>query len=185
RTPVFWILYFMFVMVAASGLMATAQIAPIAKDLELGDVKVTVFFVTATTLSTALVIGSHRPGEYDGYRILLRSRGLLGNGDARNLALYVHFNGRSRLLHLGRDFQPLSVHLHRHVRHEIRDHERGSPLHREGRGGILRAVRQPFEKLHGVMAFGLCGCYAHEPDCSLHGALHPKANAPQQSRCRR
>ncbi|MGO9172359.1 MAG: oxalate/formate MFS antiporter [Rhodomicrobium sp.] len=56
RTPVFWILYFMFVMVAASGLMATAQIAPIAKDLGLGDVKVTVFWVTATTLSTALVI---------------------------------------------------------------------------------------------------------------------------------
>jgi OFA family oxalate/formate antiporter-like MFS transporter len=31
-TPVFWLLYLMFVMVSASGLMATAQIAPIAKD---------------------------------------------------------------------------------------------------------------------------------------------------------
>ena len=31
-TPVFWLLYLMFVMVSASGLMATAQIAPIADD---------------------------------------------------------------------------------------------------------------------------------------------------------
>ena len=31
-SPIFWILV-MFVMVSASGLMATAQIAPIAKDL--------------------------------------------------------------------------------------------------------------------------------------------------------
>jgi MFS transporter, OFA family, oxalate/formate antiporter len=56
RSPVFWLLYFMFVMVAASGLMATAQIAPIAKDFGLADQDVNVFFITATTLSAALVI---------------------------------------------------------------------------------------------------------------------------------
>jgi OFA family oxalate/formate antiporter-like MFS transporter len=56
RSPVFWILYLMFVMVAASGLMATAQIGPIAKDFGLADQPVNVFFVTATTLSAALVI---------------------------------------------------------------------------------------------------------------------------------
>jgi OFA family oxalate/formate antiporter-like MFS transporter len=33
RSPVFWLLYVMFVLVSASGLMATAQIAPIAKGL--------------------------------------------------------------------------------------------------------------------------------------------------------
>ena len=31
-SPVFWILHVMFVMASASGLMATAQIAPIARD---------------------------------------------------------------------------------------------------------------------------------------------------------
>ncbi len=56
RTPIFWLLYFMFVMVASSGLMATAQIAPIAKDLKLGDQEVTFLFITATTLSIALVV---------------------------------------------------------------------------------------------------------------------------------
>jgi OFA family oxalate/formate antiporter-like MFS transporter len=45
----------MFVMVASSGLMATAQIAPIAKDLNLGDQETTFLFITATTLSIALV----------------------------------------------------------------------------------------------------------------------------------
>jgi OFA family oxalate/formate antiporter-like MFS transporter len=62
-TPVFWLLYIMFVMVSASGLMATAQIAPIAKDFNIGDV---VVFFGATTLSAALVIdnicnGAARP----------------------------------------------------------------------------------------------------------------------------
>jgi OFA family oxalate/formate antiporter-like MFS transporter len=33
-TPVFWIMYTMFVMVAAGGLMATAQLAPIANDFQ-------------------------------------------------------------------------------------------------------------------------------------------------------
>ena len=37
-TGVFWLLYIMFIMVSASGLMATAQIAPIAKDFNIGNV---------------------------------------------------------------------------------------------------------------------------------------------------
>jgi OFA family oxalate/formate antiporter-like MFS transporter len=56
QTPVFWILYLMFVLVAASGLMVTAQIAPFAKDLNLGNQEVTLLFITSTALSAALVI---------------------------------------------------------------------------------------------------------------------------------
>jgi OFA family oxalate/formate antiporter-like MFS transporter len=52
-TPVFWLLYIMFVMVSASGLMATAQIAPIAKDFDVGNV---ILFGTATTLTVALIV---------------------------------------------------------------------------------------------------------------------------------
>jgi MFS transporter, OFA family, oxalate/formate antiporter len=37
-TPVFWLLYIMFIMVSASGLMATAQLAPIAKDFNVANV---------------------------------------------------------------------------------------------------------------------------------------------------
>jgi MFS transporter, OFA family, oxalate/formate antiporter len=62
-TPVFWLLYIMFVMVSASGLMATAQIAPIAKDFNVGN---QIIFWGATTLTAALIIdnlanGAARP----------------------------------------------------------------------------------------------------------------------------
>ncbi|MGB7036630.1 MAG: oxalate/formate MFS antiporter [Xanthobacteraceae bacterium] len=52
-TPVFWLLYIMFIMVAASGLMATAQIALIARDFNVGN---TVILFGASTLSLALII---------------------------------------------------------------------------------------------------------------------------------
>ncbi|MGB6535210.1 MAG: oxalate/formate MFS antiporter [Xanthobacteraceae bacterium] len=52
-TPTFWVLYIMFVMVAASGLMATAQLAPIAGDFGVG--KVVIMF-GLTTLVTAGII---------------------------------------------------------------------------------------------------------------------------------
>ncbi|HZL59618.1 MAG TPA: oxalate/formate MFS antiporter [Stellaceae bacterium] len=52
-TPVFWILYVMFVLVSASGLMATAQIALIAKDYQVAD---TVIFLGGTTLTVALLV---------------------------------------------------------------------------------------------------------------------------------
>src|SRR5690348_7372899 len=62
-SPVFWLLYVMFVMVSASGLMATAQIAPIASDFKVGD---QIVFWGATTLTAALIIdnlanGAARP----------------------------------------------------------------------------------------------------------------------------
>ena len=62
-SPIFWLLYLMFVMVSASGLMATAQIAPIASDFKVGD---QIVFWGATTLTAALIIdnlanGAARP----------------------------------------------------------------------------------------------------------------------------
>src|SRR5439155_25929039 len=40
RTPVFWVMYVMFVLVGAGGLMATAQLAPIAKDFKIAEIPV-------------------------------------------------------------------------------------------------------------------------------------------------
>ena len=62
-SPIFWLLYIMFVMVSASGLMATAQIAPIASDFKVGN---EIVFWGATTLTAALIIdnianGAARP----------------------------------------------------------------------------------------------------------------------------
>ncbi|MDM0047195.1 oxalate/formate MFS antiporter [Variovorax dokdonensis] len=56
RTPVFWVMYFMFVVVAAGGLMATAQLGPIAKDFNIGDVPVSIMGLTLPALTFALAI---------------------------------------------------------------------------------------------------------------------------------
>jgi OFA family oxalate/formate antiporter-like MFS transporter len=56
QTPVFYVLYVMFVMVAASGLMVTAQLAPIAKDFKIAGLPVNFLFIGSTVLTTALVV---------------------------------------------------------------------------------------------------------------------------------
>ncbi|HEY3910225.1 MAG TPA: oxalate/formate MFS antiporter [Stellaceae bacterium] len=62
-TPVFWVLYVMFILVSASGLMATAQIALIARDYHVANV---VVLLGGTTLTIALLVdnvanGAARP----------------------------------------------------------------------------------------------------------------------------
>lgn len=54
RTPVFWVMYCMFIMVGAGGLMATAQLAPIATDYRVAGVGVTLFGFTYPALVFAL-----------------------------------------------------------------------------------------------------------------------------------
>jgi OFA family oxalate/formate antiporter-like MFS transporter len=56
KTPLFWLLYCMFVMIAAGGLMATAQLAPIAKDFGVADVPVSALGMTLPALTFALSI---------------------------------------------------------------------------------------------------------------------------------
>jgi len=63
QSPVFWLLYIMFVMVSGSGLMATAQIAPIASDFGVAN---TVLLFGGTTITVALIVdnvanGTARP----------------------------------------------------------------------------------------------------------------------------
>ena len=56
KTPVFWVMYFMFVAVGAGGLMAVAQLAPIAKDFKVADVPVSLVGLTLPALTFALTI---------------------------------------------------------------------------------------------------------------------------------
>ncbi len=52
RTPVFWLTYAIFVAVAAGGLMATAQIGPIAKDFGLANLPMSLFGMASLPLLT-------------------------------------------------------------------------------------------------------------------------------------
>src|SRR4051794_15302286 len=56
KTPVFWVMYFMFTVVAAGGLMATAQIGPIAKDYGLANTPISLIGITLPALTFALTI---------------------------------------------------------------------------------------------------------------------------------
>src|SRR5471030_3251769 len=55
-SPIFWVMYLMFVMMAAGGLMATAQLGPIAKDFGLHDSPVSLLGLTLPALTFALTI---------------------------------------------------------------------------------------------------------------------------------
>jgi len=54
KTPAFGLLYVMFTMVATGGLMAVAQLAPMAKDFRVADVPVSMFGLTMAALPFAL-----------------------------------------------------------------------------------------------------------------------------------
>ena len=56
RSPIFWVMYAVFVMVAAGGLMTAAQIAPIAKDFRIADTPVSLagFQMAALTFAISL-----------------------------------------------------------------------------------------------------------------------------------
>ncbi|MDB5946462.1 MAG: oxlT, partial [Ramlibacter sp.] len=56
RTPVFWLTYALFVAVAAGGLMATAQIGPIAKDYGLANLPVSMLGFGLPLLTMTLAI---------------------------------------------------------------------------------------------------------------------------------
>jgi OFA family oxalate/formate antiporter-like MFS transporter len=55
-SPIFWVMYVMFVLVGAGGLMATAQLSPIADDFQVAKVPVTLLGLTLPALTFALSI---------------------------------------------------------------------------------------------------------------------------------
>ncbi|MBV8337052.1 MAG: oxalate/formate MFS antiporter, partial [Alphaproteobacteria bacterium] len=56
RSPIFWVMYLMFVLVGAGGLMATAQLAPIASDFQIAKTPVSLLGLTLPALTFALSI---------------------------------------------------------------------------------------------------------------------------------
>ena len=56
-SPAFWLMYAMFVMVGTSGLMATAQLAPVARDFAIDNVPVSILGLAMPALSFALSFG--------------------------------------------------------------------------------------------------------------------------------
>jgi MFS transporter, OFA family, oxalate/formate antiporter len=58
RSPIFWVMYVMFTLVAAGGLMAVAQLGPIAKDFGIAKTPVTIMGITMFALTYALALNN-------------------------------------------------------------------------------------------------------------------------------
>jgi len=56
KSPPFWVMYAMFVLVGVGGLMAQAQIGPMAKDFKIDNVPVTILWLTLPALTFALAL---------------------------------------------------------------------------------------------------------------------------------
>jgi OFA family oxalate/formate antiporter-like MFS transporter len=58
QSPIFWIMYLMFFLVAAGGLMSAAQLAPIAKERGIADATVVIFGFSMPAIAAALTFHS-------------------------------------------------------------------------------------------------------------------------------
>ena len=158
KTPVFWVMYFMFVAVGAGGLMAIAQLAPIAKDYKVDAIPVSLIGMTLPALTFALTIDRVLNG------VCRPFFGWVSDHIGRENTMFIAFfvEGRRHLcaavvrrqsgavrdpvgrgvLCLGRDLLAVPGDLHRHLRPQVRDHELRHALHRQGYGSAAGAARQ-------------------------------------------
>lgn len=58
RSPIFWVMYLMFFLVAAGGLMSAAQLAPIAHERGIADATITIFGISTSAIVAALFLHS-------------------------------------------------------------------------------------------------------------------------------
>ena len=100
REPVFWVLYIAFVMVAAGGLMAAAQLAPIAHDFKIAKVPVSLAGITMATLTFAISLdrildGFGRPffgyiSDHVGRENTMAVAFLIGAASLMTISMYGH-----------------------------------------------------------------------------------------------
>jgi oxalate/formate antiporter len=167
-SPVFWVLYIMFVLVSASGLMATAQIALIARDFHVAD---TAILFGASALSVALIVdnvanGTARP-MFGVLAARIDGNGAVGFRPVRGLDLP----------HLGRNLQSVSFNLHRQLRTEIRYGEFEPALYGQGSVGIPCAGRQHDQGVDRQLAHGVPRHRADEPRGSGDGFVCAQTDA--------
>jgi MFS transporter, OFA family, oxalate/formate antiporter len=184
RSPIFWIMYVMFVLVGAGGLMATAQLAPIAKDFDVDMVPVSLAGITLPALTFALSLDRILNGVTRPFFGWVSDK--LGRENTMFIAFSLEAMGIWLLSMLGEspvtfvmlsglvffawgEIQPLSVDLHRCLRNPVRHDQCGLALHRQGHRGASRAL-------------GQC---AHDNDGQLARRVHNRRDNEYSSRAAR
>ena len=183
----------MFVLVAASGLVVTAQVAPIAKDYKIAGLPVNFLFIGSTVIVMAGIVdnilnGLARPtfgwvSDHIGRENTMAIVFAVGAGaywalgTIGNTPWTFIVDRRPGLLHLGRDLQPVPRDLHRHLRLEIRHDQCGPALHGQGHGVVPGAGRELAAELHRRLACGVRGGDDRQSGGGRHRALHRQADA--------
>ncbi len=202
KSPIFWVMYAMFVMMAAGGLMATAQLGPIAKDFGLHDAPISILGLTLPALTFALTID----------RVL--------NGLTRPFFGWISDHiGRERTMFFAFGVEAIGILLLSKYGHhpvafvvltgvvffawgEIYSlfpatcgdtfgpscrHQRGPAVHGQGHGRVAGAVLQRDHGRHGQLACGLHGGLGHGGIDRGDGAVRAQADArspcPQVCAC--
>src|SRR5438034_6931555 len=71
RHPIFWLMYFMFVIVGAGGLMVTANLKPIAVDWKVDSIPVTLIGMTMTAVTFAATRSEEHTSELQSHSDLV------------------------------------------------------------------------------------------------------------------
>src|SRR5216683_2385945 len=153
--PIFTLMYLMFVIVGAGGLMVGAD-RPGSEDRGPARLAVWAHHDRAhlrrhprphperpDAAVFRLGVRPYRAREHHVHRLLHRGGRNFRALQARIGSGLVRDSERLGILRLGRNLQPLPIDLHRHVRHQIRHDQRRSALHRQGNGGTAGALHQP------------------------------------------
>ena len=157
-SPIFWVMYVMFVLVGAGGLMATAQLAPIASDFEIAKVPVSLLGLTLPALTFALSIDRVLNGLTRPFFGWVSDQ--IGRENTMSIAFALEAAGIWALSLLGRDpvlfvilsgvvffawgeiYSLFPVDLYRRIRGKICHNQCRPALHRKGHGLPPGAARQ-------------------------------------------
>jgi OFA family oxalate/formate antiporter-like MFS transporter len=138
RTPTFWLTYVLFVAVAAGGLMATAQIGPIAKDYKLASIPISFLgFAVLPLLTMTLAIDNLANGFT---RPLC---GFISDKIGRENTMLIVFvgEGLSLLGLMTYGHNPYAFMTFAALRHQERRGECRHDVHGQGDGGPARSAR--------------------------------------------
>ena len=192
-TPIFWVMYLMFVMMAAGGLMATAQLGPIAKDFKIAEVPVSLIGITLPALTFAATIdrvlnGLTRPffgwvSDHIGREnTMFLAFAIEGVGIwalsvyGQNPLLFVILTGLV-FFAWGEIYSLFPATCGDTFGIEVRSDERRAPLHRQGHGGADRALHQRPHHHDRELARGLPRRGRPQHRRGPDGDLRPEADA--------
>ncbi len=192
RSPVFYVLYLMFVLVAAGGLTMAASMGPIAKDFRIDEVPVDLFGFTMAALVFALSLNRVLDGAGRPFFGWLSDR--IGREHTMALAFFI---GAAALYTLsqsgsnpvvfvlvtalyfgvyGEIFSVFSRDSGRYLRLQVRSFQRRHAVHRQGCGRAPRSRRGRF--LEGSrLGAGIHHCVDVQRRCGAARAVRAQTDA--------